>query len=250
MGEAGVVRRFAHGRFPCLPAHSGMSPDLAGVEGLALEERGRALLDVEFLTTATCGQAKICFYTSPCAYVRAIAVHFPRLHFYVCNPEYDPASPTLAATETRDNVTVANTGFDKELARAIGERRADEEMLLICHEERVTAERRMLYHTMSRPTYSLFRVDLLSGTFLRGELVLPIYASPSSSACYVLCRQQASSDEYDAGVLRAELGFFHALLRKGSTYDWDAEDQVLYGYARGDVGVAEYLRGRLPPVEG
>ena len=120
MGD--VVRTFVHGRFPCLPAHSWMSADLAGVEGLALEERGRALLDVEFLT-ATCGLAKICFYTSPCAYVLAIAVHFPRLHFYVCNPEYDPASPTPAATETRDNVTVANTGFDKELARAIGGRR-------------------------------------------------------------------------------------------------------------------------------
>ena len=71
MGD--VVRTFVHGRFPCLPAHSWMSADLAGVEGLALEERGRALLDVEFLT-ATCGLAKICFYTSPCAYVLAIAV--------------------------------------------------------------------------------------------------------------------------------------------------------------------------------
>ena len=121
-------------------------------------------------------------------------------------------------------------------------------MLLICHEERITVERRMLYHAMSRPTYSLFRVDLLSGTFLRGEVVLPIYASPSSSACYVLCRQQASSDEYDAGVLRAELCFFHALLRKGVTYDWDAEDRVLYAYARGNVREAEYLRGRLPPL--
>ena len=41
-------------------------------------------------------------------------------------------------------------------------------MLLICHEEQITVERLMLYHAMLLLTYSLFLMDLLLGTFLKG----------------------------------------------------------------------------------
>ena len=214
-------RVLIHGQSGALSNHT-LEP------GLPVPLRGQCLIDIEFL--ARFGHGGTCLYTQSPPHINLITTLFPHLRFIAFTTDYDPAMPCLTpGLETNGNLTRSTFPFTKETARDLGNRGSDEPLLFISAGTEST-QSKLLYHALARPNSSLFRLDSIPADFLDGEILYPLYASPSSSTAYMVVGGHTRAKVYDPSLLAEELSYFHVCLRSSGNYDRDAKRDILALY--------------------
>lgn len=184
--------------------------------------RGRALIDIEFVTLHPLGE---CVITSPVPHIGLLAFLFPSTQFHVYEtPLHDAGSA--------HNVRRVAAPFSP------GDAPADPFALLFTSE---TDERQLITCIRTNPAAALFSFNSLPSHHLQGSLLLPIHAPLGSTALFLHYDAWAQGHEpgatptpaathvctYAPLTLGEELTFFHLETAATGWYDKAAETFIL-----------------------
>lgn len=226
-------------RPPC-PFSAG--PDVALPS--TVQQRGLCLMTIEFLTRFPAAE---CVVTSPSLeFWDFLFDQFPKTLFHAfCCPLDDTPRPNVIRHASR---------FDSQLAARFGARGAPYSLLFTVED----METQMALYLHGKPAAALLLVTQPAQEYLDGELIYPVYCSPSSGLCgLVPWPGQARCASYD-GYYSAMLEFHAGTRAPGMGYDRAAEDSILAAHARGFSGVgdsgsaalmAEVTRSGLPRLQ-
>lgn len=210
-------------RYWRLPAPSSPHPDAPLAS--SVQQRGLCLMTIEFLTRFPAAE---CVVTSaPLDFWDTVFDLFPKTLFQVfCHSLEDPPRPNVIRHAAR---------FDSQLAAKFGARGAPYNLLFAAED----MDGQMNLYLQGKPAAALLLVTQPVSEYLDGELVYPVYSSPTSGLCgLVPSPGQAKSAPY-AGYYAAMLGFHATARRQGAGYDRAVEDGVLTAYAKSMSGLAE-----------
>lgn len=204
-----------------------------------VQERGLCLMTIEFLTRYPSAE---CVVTSlSLDFWNFLFDQFPKTLFHAfSSPLEDPPRPNVIRHAAR---------FDSRLAEKFGARGAPYNLLFTVED----MDTQMAVYLHGKPAAALLLVTQPAQEYIEGELLYPLYCSPSSGLCGLIPSPgQARLVPY-AGYYAAMLEFHAAARGPGSGYDRAAEDSILEAHARGISGLGgsaalmvEVTRSDLP----
>ena len=225
--------------------------DWNGKESHSISERGRALIDIEFITLHPHPD---CIFTGPISYAGILAFLFPAIQFHVYDCEAHEAGQS-------NNVSRLPTPFtETHMARWAA---SAQPFSLI-----FTAEgdpKQMATVLRTSPTSTLFTLRSLPTDHWAGTLILPLFPPPGATTLFLHHKaphrtQLMQAQTYSKRVLGEELSLFKRETQ-GGWYDKAAEDFIigqalsLKMTAEGNCDatvvqtVTELLKVMLPPVD-
>lgn len=204
-----------------VPVHRALAHTIAprapwdGTENPSISSRGRALIDIEFMTLHP---LKECVITSPVAHIGVLAFLFPTTLFHV-----HESNPRQAGQNK--NINKITAPFSSEYAPR-------SPFALIFTTE--TDERQLVHWGKTKPTAVLFAFNRLPSHHLPGTLILPISAPPGSTALFLHYNAESKAGTttplsltYNPQVLGEELTLFHLETAPTGWYNQTAERFVL-----------------------
>ena len=229
-----VTRILEHGAHPLLSDHPLFRGcNMPRADNLWAEDRGQALLEIEFLTRHAGVGAAV--YTRAPRHLGVVSQLFADVSFVAYGAEYDP--------EAHANVRAEAGEFGAAQAREWGV--SGREFLLIGGQGEAPLKH-LLHHALMRPAFSLLALSEVPPDFLSGELRLPLCTSFASPLVYLVAPGHAGSRLYYPEHMLDELAHHQVVRRAGEDYDAQAEDQILEAYARRAGADKAAVRALLP----
>jgi hypothetical protein len=227
--------------------------------------RTQVLMDVEFLLRFTSTERPaICVYpNAPShAHIQFVKKMFPLVEFYVfsadlgqsmtpyLDAEYDPSNPLITDTssvfvdeggylvDTKgvrkcENLTITSLPLLTRDAMRFSQRAPSQDLVVIARHHDITHQLDLHKLTASDCTFLALSLMHVRSNTLQGEFVLPIHTNASESFVYQVVHRRACLWIYDFFQVRAELSFFHAVIRNHTqpNYDRDTESLVFQCYS-------------------
>ena len=158
---------------------------------------------------------------------------FPKTLFHAfCSSLEDPPRPNVIRHASR---------FDLQLAERFGARGAPYNLLFTVED----METQMAVYLRGKPAAALLLVTQPVSEYLDGDLVYPLYCSPSSGLCGLVPSPGHARSAPYAGYYAAMLDFHAKARAPGTGYDRAAEDAILAAHSRGISGVGDSGSARL-----
>lgn len=217
------------------------APPAAAPEAV-ISARGLLLLHIEFLVRHPTPE---CVVTWAPAHMPELAGMFPKTLFHAFGRAQDPARVV-------PNVLCHPVPFDDAAARAFRHRGTP--FSVVFNGDEMTHQ--MALHLHAGPACSFMLLTAPPETYLRGELLYPLWCRPDSCLAALVPAPDNGAFEYDPASFLHALRAFHESARRTDDHDRAAETLILRSYGVGLGGrdetadlLAEVVRLGLPPAD-
>lgn len=213
--------------------------DMAGSDA-DISQRGLCLMHIEFLVKNPSSECILTSASIP--FANSLMDMFPKtlFHVFCANLEDQP----------RPNVIRHWAIFDKGMAAAWRDRGTAPFSIIFTGEG---MDNQMALYVTASPAAALLTITSPPEHYLEGDLMCPLYC-PANSCISGLVPSGSKAVQYGGAAYLVGIRAFHSELRgAGSTYDADAETEILAAYTRTIVRdeltsmlMVEVVRAGLP----